>query len=98
MKALPVIRTFPASTMPQKNPPILKIALDHVEIDQKQLQCFIQAGNCIITQSESDPYTIQISSDQELGSRRHLYTVTVPNKDNSQWYWYSHQWVFPVSK
>ena len=41
MKALPVIRTFPSSTIPQKNPPVLKIELDHVKIDQNQLQCFI---------------------------------------------------------
>ena len=95
MKALPVIRTIPSSTIPQANPPVLKIVLDQIEIDKKQLQCFIQGGNCIVNQSDNDPFIIKISSDQELGSRRHLYTVTVPSKDNSQWYWFSHQWVFP---
>lgn len=98
MKALPVIRTIPSSTISQVNPPVLKLILGPVELDFNQLQCFIQGGNCNITQSGDDPYTIQISSDQKLGSRRHLYTVTVPSKDNSQWYWYSHQWVFPLNK
>jgi peptidoglycan/xylan/chitin deacetylase (PgdA/CDA1 family) len=98
MKALPVIRTNPSSTISQINPPVLKIILDHVELDFNQLQCFVQGGNCNITQSVNEPFTIQITSDQKLASRRHLYTVTIPNKDNSQWYWYSHQWVFPATK
>ncbi len=98
MKALPVIRTIPSSTISQVNPPVLKILLGHDDLDFNQLQCFIQGGNCNITQSGTDPYTIQISSDQKLGSRRHLYTVTVPGKNHSQWYWYSHQWVFPAIK
>ncbi len=97
MKALPVIRAIPSSTISQVNPPVLKLILNQVELDLNQLQCFIQGGNCNINQLENDPYTIQISSDQQLRSRRHLYTITVPNKDNSQWYWYSHQWVFPVN-
>jgi peptidoglycan/xylan/chitin deacetylase (PgdA/CDA1 family) len=98
MKALPVISTIPSSTLSQINPPVLKLVLDHAEFDNNQLQCFIQGGNCNITQLDNDQYTIQISSDKKLDSRRHLYTVTVPSKDNSQWYWYSHQWVFPENK
>ncbi len=98
MKALPVIRKVPSSTISQINPPVLKLILGHVELDFNQLQCFIQGGNCDVTQSGNDPYTIQISTNQKLGSRRHLYTITVPSKDNNQWYWYSHQWVFPADK
>jgi peptidoglycan/xylan/chitin deacetylase (PgdA/CDA1 family) len=98
MKALPVIRKIPSSTLSQINPPVLKLVLDCVEFDQNQLQCFTQGGNCNFTLIDNDPYTIQVSSDQKLGSRRHLYTVTVPNKDNSQWFWFSHQWVFPSNE
>ena len=24
--------------------------------------------------------------------------VAIPNKDNTQWYWFSHQWVFPKNQ
>lgn len=98
MKALPVVRKIPSSTISKLNPPTLKLILDHKEFDKNQLQCFIQGGNCSISQIADDPYTIQITSDQKLGSRRHLFTVTVPSKDNSHWYWFSHQWVFPANK
>ena len=95
MKPLPVVKTIPSSTIASENPPVLQFILDKETFDLDQLQCFIQGGNCVLTKLEGDKLAFQISSDQQLRSRRHLYTITIPSKDNSQWYWFSHQWVFP---
>lgn len=98
MKALPVVRTIPSSTIASENPPVLRFILDKEIFDLDQLQCFIQGGNCKVSKLDGDKLTFQISSDEPLNSRRHLYTVTIPNKDNTQWYWFSHQWVFPKNQ
>ena len=98
MKSLPVVNTIPSSTIALENPPVLQFILDEEIFDLDQIQCFVQGGKCVLIELEGDKLAIQISADQELKSRRHLYTVTIPNKDNSQWYWFSHQWVFPAKK
>lgn len=96
MKALPVVKTIPSSSIAFENPPVLQLVLDKEIFDLRQIQCFVQGGKCILKELEGDKMSFQITADQQLKSRRHLYTVTIPSKDNSQWYWFSHQWVFPA--
>jgi peptidoglycan/xylan/chitin deacetylase (PgdA/CDA1 family) len=95
MKALPVIKTIPESTIAQQNPPVLEITLDKGDLDYSRLQCFIQGGGCKVTPIDDGNISFRIISTQPLTSRRHLYTITVPNKANTSWYWFSFQWVFP---
>ena len=98
MKALPVVKTIPSSPVATENPPVLQFVLGKEIFDLDQIQCFVQGGKCVLRELEGDKLSFQISADQELKSRRHLYTVTIPSKDNSQWYLFSYQWVFPAKK
>jgi len=95
MKALPVVKTIPNSTIASENPPVLKIFLDNNNFQFDQMQCFIQGGNCKVIDLESENLFYQIISNERLTSRRHLYTITIPDKENKNWYWFSYQWVFP---
>jgi len=98
MSALPVIRTEPGTTIAPQNPPVLKFYLEKNEFDMGQMQCFIQGSQCNIETLDSSNLSFQIVASEKLTSRRHLYTITVPSRDNSQWFWFSHQWVFPEIK
>lgn len=98
MKALPVVKTIPSSTIASENPPVLQFILEKERFDLDQMQCFIQGAKCTLKELDPDKGLFQISADQKLHSRRHLFTVTIPSKDNSQWYWFSHQWIFPKQK
>jgi peptidoglycan/xylan/chitin deacetylase (PgdA/CDA1 family) len=95
MHPLPVVNTKPESTIAYQNPPELEFFLDRSDLSFSQMQCFIQGANCKIIALDSIGLSYRVVSDQALNSRRHLYTITVPDKDNKNWYWYSYQWVFP---
>ncbi len=95
MLPLPVIRMEPDSSIPLGNPPELRVYLDVHNLDIERMQCFIQGSDCIIGILERDPDVILINAESPLKSRRHLYTLTMPSRNSGQWYWFSHQWVFP---
>jgi len=95
MNALPVVEIFPAGTIPENNPPTLKIRLNDLDFDFNRLQCFIQGGECLLSVTGQDQVEIEIKSAVALTGRRHLYTLTIPQKRTSEWYWFSHQWIFP---
>jgi peptidoglycan/xylan/chitin deacetylase (PgdA/CDA1 family) len=97
MKALPVKKTIPNSSITSENPPVLEIHLEAHKLRFDQMQCFIQGGDCEILNMSTEPISFQIVSSKKLTSRRHLYTITIPDNDNN-WYWFSHQWVFPNIK
>ena len=98
MKALPVLETVPQSTIALKNPPVLEIKLDNIDLEFGQMQCFIQGGKCNITLVNDTNIHYRLTSDRALTSRRHLYTITIPDHANKNWYWYSYQWIFPGIK
>jgi len=95
MKALPVIKTIPNSTIASENPPVLEISIEKNNLQFDQMQCFVQGGNCMISPRDSLGLSYQIMSDRVLTTRRALYTITVPDKKNMNWYWFSYQWIFP---
>lgn len=95
MNALPVVEIFPAGTIPENNPPTLTIRLKDLEFDFNRLQCFIQGGECLLSVSRQNQVEIEIKSTVALTGRRHLYTLTIPQQRTSEWYWFSHQWIFP---
>lgn len=94
-KPLPVIGVDPLSTIATTNPPVLKIILEEAELNYEEMQCFIQGGDCRIISSRNTRHSYEITSVKPLNSRRHLYTVTMPDKSHTNWYWFSFQWVFP---
>lgn len=95
MNALPVVEIIPASSIPEINPPSLKIRLNDLGFDFERLQCFIQGGECQLSVTNQEQVVIEIKAKNELTGRRHLYTLTIPQTGTSKWYWFSHQWVFP---
>jgi peptidoglycan/xylan/chitin deacetylase (PgdA/CDA1 family) len=95
MNPLPVVEITPASTIPDINPPTLRIQFKDLDFDLEQIQCFIQGSDYRLTILDSQSVALEIKATETLTSRRHLYTITIPQKGNSKWYWFSHQWVFP---
>jgi len=95
MNPLPVIEILPNHALPEKNPPVLKILFRNIGFDMDRLQCFIQGGESRVQVVEGDSIMVEITSLKKLENRRHLYTLTVPHKTTNEWYWFSHQWVFP---
>lgn len=89
----------PASfIMPEHNRPELILRFDLGELQIKQLQCFIQGGDCQKTVTEKDgEITLKLLPAGKLTRRRTLYTITVPDK-NGRWHWYSHMWIDPSVK
>lgn len=98
LKPLPVVFEDPQTTTPIENPPILRIQLKKGDYNIDQMQCFIQGGSCEYLTINTIDRIIEISSGSKLKNRRHLYTITMPDKTGKEWYWYSHQWVFPDIK
>ena len=95
MNPLPVVEITPATTIPDINPPTLRIQFKDMDFDLGRIQCFIQGSDYQLTVLDPQSVTIEIKATETLGGRRHLYTITIPQKDTSKWYWFSHQWVFP---
>lgn len=99
MHALVTKEEAPTSfMMPEHHRPELTLRFVTGALQIKQLQCFIQGGECQMTITEKGgETTLKLTSAGKLTRRRTLYTVTVPNK-NGQWYWYSHLWIDPSVK
>jgi len=95
MNPLPVVKVLPNRTIPFENPPTLNIQFMNQNFDLERLQCFIQGSECKIKILDKQLISIQITAIGPLKNRRHLYTITIPDKQTSEWYWFSHQWVFP---
>jgi len=94
LKPLPVVHEIPETNVATANPPSLIIQLEEGNYNLDQGQCFIQGGSCDHFKINSINRTIEIRSGTKLKNRRHLYTITVPDKTGREWYWYSHQWIF----
>lgn len=98
MKALRVDKEVPESSLVEKNnPPELNLFIKEFEnLDMDGIQCFIQRVDCKLSKEKSNQgIRLHLKAVQPLSGRRTLYTVTVPSKDRSQWYWFSHLWIIP---
>jgi len=98
MKALRVLNSGEQTSLYEKNPPVLNVSIPGNIYDLDHLQGFIQGGNPKMNITPGNPVQIQLVSDRKLSARRVLYTLTVPGKNNRQWYWYSHVWINPEIK
>ncbi len=95
MNPLPVIEVLPEVTIPVHNPPTLTIQFMDLGFDLERLQCFIQGSDCEINIVDRDLISIRLTAKSPLKNRRHLYTITIPDENTGEWYWFSHQWIFP---
>jgi hypothetical protein len=95
MNPLPVLEIIPNKTVSDKNPPELTIQFVNLGFDLERLQCFIQGGESTVNVKEGDSIWVEIAALQQLENRRHLYTLTIPHQTKNEWYWFSHQWIFP---
>ncbi len=96
MHALKILKESPPDfIMPAGKKPLLELTIDNTGLNLKQLQCFVQGGECTLRVVEnignSTRITIQ-SAKPITGRRRTLYTITVPD-GNGAWHWYSHLWI-----
>jgi peptidoglycan/xylan/chitin deacetylase (PgdA/CDA1 family) len=92
---LPVTEVIPSNTLSEINPPVLRIRFENKRFDLGRLQCFVQGSDCVLTVLDPQSVVVEIKANNKLSSRRHLYTLTVPQIGTSKWYWFSHQWIFP---
>lgn len=96
MRALKVLTISPDNfDMPDDKKPLLTLVIDNTDLLLRQLQCFVQNGECEfhIRENSNKQTTITIQATKAIsGRRRTLYTVTVPDK-NGTWHWYSHLWI-----
>jgi peptidoglycan/xylan/chitin deacetylase (PgdA/CDA1 family) len=95
MNPLPVLEIIPDKTVSDKNPPELKIFFINPGFDLERLQCFIQGSEPKVNFGNGDSIWVEIAALKRLENRRHLYTLTVPLQKTNEWYWFSHQWIFP---
>ena len=98
MKALRIIDSKLPSTLYSKNPPLLKITIEKQNYDIAHIQGFTQGGDPILSISGDTTLTVNLSCNKRLSDRRVIYTITIPSKQNNQWYWYSHLWLNPSLK
>ncbi|HMG89088.1 MAG TPA: polysaccharide deacetylase family protein [Chryseolinea sp.] len=97
MHALQISDQSPESfLLGEKNPPVLTLTLSHGDLNLKELQCFVQGGECEITVETREENTIlSLRARKPIAARRRtLYTLTVRDK-RGQWYWFSHLWINP---
>lgn len=96
MHALKIVSVSPNNYMlPEDKQPLLTLTIDNTDLRLQQLQCFVQGGECEFHTLENNDKeaTITLQATKAIsGRRRTLYTVTVPDK-NGTWYWYSHLWI-----
>jgi peptidoglycan/xylan/chitin deacetylase (PgdA/CDA1 family) len=98
MHALQILDQSPkAFVLKEENPPVLTLTLPVGDLNLKQLQCFVQGGECELEVSKTtgESATISLRARKPLGARRRtLYTLTF--RDNQgKWYWFSHLWINP---
>jgi hypothetical protein len=98
MHSLQILSETPEGfTLENENPPSLTLSFAIGDLDLKQLQCFVQGGECEVQQLETNgnSATLKVRARKPLTSRRRtLYTITIPNK-KGRWHWYSHLWINP---
>ena len=98
MHSLKILSEEPEGfTIENENPPSLTLSFAADDLDLKQLQCFVQGGECEIQTLETNGNnaTLKVQARKPLSSRRRtLYTITIPNK-KGRWHWYSHLWINP---
>jgi peptidoglycan/xylan/chitin deacetylase (PgdA/CDA1 family) len=96
MHALQIIDQSPtAFVLREEDPPVLTLTLPGSDLNLKQLQCFVQGGECELNalKTTDESATISLRARKPLsGRRRTLYTLTF--RDNQgKWYWFSHLWI-----
>lgn len=100
--ALPVVAETPETPLlasADGHTPTLTVTVDARHLQTNQLQCFIQGNTCAVrTEAGADSVlTLSLTPNAPLTRRRTLYTLTMPGKDGT-WYWYSHLWINPTVK
>lgn len=81
--------------LPENGRPLLTLTIDNTDLQVKQLQCFVQGGECElrVIENSDDKVTVTLQAVKPVsGRRRTLYTVTVPD-NKGRWHWYSHLWI-----
>jgi peptidoglycan/xylan/chitin deacetylase (PgdA/CDA1 family) len=98
MHALQILEQSPESfLLKETNPPVLTLTLSQGDLNLKELQCFVQGGECEIKvlESRNESTTLSLRARKPLTARRRtLYTLTVRDK-RGKWYWFSHLWINP---
>ena len=98
MHSLQILSESPEGfTLENENPPTLTLSFAVDNLDLKQLQCFVQGGECVVQTLETNgsSVTLKVHALKPLTSRRRtLYTITIPDK-KGRWHWYSHLWINP---
>lgn len=78
----------------EQNPPVLQLTIRGDNINEEELQCFVQGGDCHLQVVQKQPLKITVAAKDPLKRRRTLYTITVPDKEG-RWHWFSHLWIRP---
>ena len=97
MHAVQVLNRTPEDFIVKKeNPPVLTLTLAVEDLNFKQLQCFVQGGECDvqILEMKDNNATLTLRALKPLARRRTLYTLTIPDK-KGRWHWFSHLWIDP---
>ncbi len=97
MQSLHVLDETPQDfILKNENPPLLTLTLNAEDLNLKQLQCFVQGGECEvqILEKHDGKVTLRLRARTPLTRRRTLYTLTIPDREG-RWHWYSHLWINP---
>jgi len=100
MQSLQVLDETPQDfILKNENPPLLTLTVTAEDLSLKQLQCFVQGGECEvqILEKNADMVTLRLRARTPLTRRRTLYTLTIPDR-KGRWHWYSHLWINPNVK
>jgi len=96
MKAMPVqtVKTI-NPVIQSQNPPELQLKVVYPEkINTSVLQFFVAGKKDGIIEFNPETNIITAISKHPLHSRRTLYTITAPSKENASiWHWYSFLWI-----
>ncbi len=80
------------NTVPNSNPPTLKVRLDADRFDLRGLQGFVQGDNSLkIEKVDGSQADYLIQAEKPLTGRRNKYTLTVP-LESGGWGWFSQPW------
>lgn len=92
MKRLDAEIVGQVNTIPDRNPPIIKVRLDADRFDLRRLQGFVQGDNSLkIEKVDGSQADYLIQAEKPLTGRRNKYTLTVPLKSGG-WGWFSQPW------
>jgi len=97
MKRLPVrVVSPPGPVVDKEDPPTLVVEIAGEGIDLKRLRCFVQGqeeGQIVAEGDGSGRYTVRARAP--LAGRRNKYTLTAPDRNGKDWFWFSQLWVKP---